>query len=50
LVIQQPKLKLDEVIKAVINVEREEQKIKSDRFKQQQIQQLSKFKRKTITP
>jgi amino acid adenylation domain-containing protein len=48
LVIQQPKLKLDEVIKAVINVEREEQKVKSDRFKQQQIQQLGKFKRKAI--
>lgn len=50
LVIQQPELKLDELIKVVIDAEKEEQKNKSDRFKQQQIQQLSKFKRKTITP
>jgi amino acid adenylation domain-containing protein len=50
LIIQPPELKLDELIKVVMNSEKEEQKNKSDRFKQQQIQQLSKFKRKTITP
>jgi amino acid adenylation domain-containing protein len=48
LVIQQPELKLDELIKFVMNTEKEEQKIKSDRFKQQQIQQLNKFKRKAV--
>ena len=50
LIIQQPELKLDELTKVVMDREKEEQKIKSDRLKQQQIQQLSKFKRKTITP
>ncbi len=50
LIIEQPELKLDELITVVIDAEKEEQKLKGDRFKQQQIQQLSKFKRKTITP
>ena len=49
LIIQQPELKLDELTKVVIDAEREERKLKGDRFKQQQIQQLNKFKRKTIT-
>jgi amino acid adenylation domain-containing protein len=48
LVIQQPELKLDELIKVVIDAEKEKQKNKSDRFKQQQIQQLNKFKRKAV--
>jgi amino acid adenylation domain-containing protein len=48
LVIKQPKLKLDELIKAAIETEQKQQKIKSDRFKNQQIQQLSKFKRQAI--
>jgi amino acid adenylation domain-containing protein len=48
LIIQQPELKLDELTKVVIDAEKEEQKIKSDRFKKQQIQQLNKFKRKAV--
>lgn len=32
-----------------MDAEREERKLKGDRFKQQQIQQLSKFKRRAVT-
>ena len=50
LIVRQPELKLNELTKVVVDAEKENQKIKSDRFKQQQIQQLNNFKRKTITP
>lgn len=48
LVIEQPELKLDELIKAAIETEQKQQKLISDRFKNQQIKQLSKFKRQAI--
>ena len=50
LIIDQPELTLNELLKVVIETERGQQKLESDRFKKKQIQQLSQFKRKTINP
>jgi non-ribosomal peptide synthetase component F len=50
LILEQPEIKLNELLKVVIETEQEQQRIQSDRFKAKQIQQLSKFKRKRITP
>ncbi|HEY9767126.1 MAG TPA: amino acid adenylation domain-containing protein [Coleofasciculaceae cyanobacterium] len=50
LIIEQPELRLNELLKVVMTTERGQQKLESDRFKKKQIQQLSQFKRKTINP
>jgi len=48
LILKQPELKLNELLQVVVVTEQKQQKSKSDHFKKQQIQQLSKFKRKSI--